>query len=166
MLIILAFMTKLAKLAPGYNIERAFGFVLHETARLFSKRFDQKARAIGLTRAQCQVLFRLAVHEGLNQARIAEFLEIEPISLARLIDRMEEAGWVERRPDSNDRRARLLYLTAKAKPVFERMIAVGTETRAEAQAGMSAAEREKLIDLLLRVRGNLSEKNADGGEQS
>ena len=159
-------MTKLTKLAPGYDIERAFGFVLHETARLFSKRFDQKARAIGLTRAQCQVLFRLAVHEGLNQARIAELLEIEPISLARLIDRMEEAGWVERRPDPNDRRARLLYLTPKVKPVFERMIAVGTETRAEAQAGMSAAEREKLIDLLLRVRGNLSEKNADGGEQS
>lgn len=142
--------------------DRAFGFVLYETARLLGKRFDQKAKALGLTRAQCQVLFRLVVHEGLNQARIAEILEIEPISLARLIDRMEEAGWVERRSDPTDRRARLLYLTAKAKPVIDRMIEVGLATRAEALAGLSGAEREKLLELLLRVRGNLSEKSGDG----
>jgi len=159
-------MTKQPKIPLGFDYQRILGFVLHETARLYGKRFDQKARAFGLSRAQCHVLFCINLDEGQNQARIAENLEMEPISLARLIDRMEEAGWVERRPDSNDRRARLLYLTPKVKPVFERMIAVGTETRAEAQAGMSAAEREKLIDLLLRVRGNLSEKNADGGEQS
>ena len=143
--------------------DRAFGFVLYETARLLGKRFDQKAKALGLTRAQCQVLYRLVVHEGLNQARIAEILEIEPISLARLIDRMEEAGWVERRPDPKDRRARLLYLTAKAKPVIDRMFKVGLATRAEAQAGLSGAEREKLLELLQRVRGNLSEKIGDGG---
>jgi DNA-binding MarR family transcriptional regulator len=138
---------------------RAFGFVLHETARLFGKRFDQKVRGIGLTRAQCQVLFRLIMNEGLNQARMAELLEIEPISLARLIDRMEQAGWVVRRPDPADRRARLLYLAAKAKPMFERVVAVGLETRAEAMTGLNNAERERLLDLLLRVRGNLSEKS-------
>jgi MarR family transcriptional regulator, transcriptional regulator for hemolysin len=146
--------------------DRAFGFVLYETARLLGKRFDQKARVLGLTRAQCQVLFRLVVHEGLNQARIAEILEIEPISLARLIDRMEEAGWVERRPDTADRRARLLYLTAKAKPVIDRMIEVGLATRAEALAGLSGANREKLLDLLLQVRGNLSAKTAEAGEET
>jgi len=142
---------------------RALGFVLYDTARLYGKRFDQKAKALGLTRAQCHVLFRLNLAEGLNQARIAEFLEIEPISLARLIDRMEEAGWVERRPDPKDRRARLLYLTAKAKPVIDRMFEVGLATRAEAQAGLSGAERERLLELLQRVRGNLSEKSGDGG---
>jgi DNA-binding MarR family transcriptional regulator len=140
--------------------DRAFGFVLHEAARLLGKRFDQKARALGLTRAQCQVLFRLVLNEGLNQARMAELLEIEPISLARLIDRMEQAGWVVRRPDPADRRARLLYLAAKAKPVFERIVEVGLETRAEAMAGFNATERQRLLDLLLRVRGNLSEKSA------
>jgi DNA-binding MarR family transcriptional regulator len=159
-------MTKQPKISLGYDFQRALGFVLYETARLYGKRFDQKARALGLSRAQCHVLFRLNIDEGENQARIAELLEMEPISLARLVDRMEEAGWVERRPDPNDRRARLLYLTSKAKPVFERMVTVGMDTRAEAQAGMSAAERDKLIDLLLRVRGNLSEKNADDGEQA
>ncbi len=143
--------------------DRAFGFVLYETARLLGKRYDQKAKALGLTRAQCQVLYRLVVHEGLNQARVAELLEIEPISLARLIDRMEEAGWVERRADPADRRARLLFLTSKSKPVIERMIEVGLATRAEALAGLAGAEREKLLELLLRVRGNLSEKTADGG---
>jgi DNA-binding MarR family transcriptional regulator len=159
-------MTKQPKIPLGYDFQRALGFVLYETARLYGKRFDQKSREFGLSRAQCHVLFRLNLDEGQNQARIAELLEMEPISLARLIDRMEEAGWVERRPDPNDRRARLLYLTSKAKPVFERMIAAGLETRAEAQAGMSNAERDKLVDLLLRVRGNLSEKNADVGGQS
>ena len=159
-------MTKQPKISLGYDFQRALGFVLYETARLYGKRFDQKARALGLSRAQCHVLFRLNIDEGENQARIAELLEMEPISLARLVDRMEEAGWVERRPDPNDRRARLLYLTSKAKPVFERMVTVGMDTRAEAQAGMSAAERDKLIDLLLRVRGNLSEKNAEDGGQA
>ena len=144
------------------DLDRAFGFVLHEAARLLGKRFDQKERAIGLSRAQCQVLFRLAVSEGMNQARLADMLEIEPISLARLIDRMEQAGWVERRADPADRRARLVYMTAKAKPVFERMYAVGLETRGEALDGLSAEERDSLLDMLLRVRRNLSEKPALG----
>jgi MarR family transcriptional regulator, transcriptional regulator for hemolysin len=150
----------------NHDFERAFGFVLHETARLFSKRFDQKARrAIGLTRAQCVVLFRLAMQEGLNQARLAELMEMEPISLARLLDRMEQAGWVERRPDPADRRARLLYRTAKAKPMFDRMVAVGLETRGEALAGFSEFEREKLVDMLLAVRRNLSERAAPATER-
>ena len=145
-------------MAQTHDFERAFGFVLHEAARLLSKRFDQKARAIGLTRAQCSVLFRLSMQEGLNQARLAELMEMEPISLARLVDRMEQAGWIERRADPADRRARRLYMTAKAKPVYERMIAVGLETRGEALAGISQADRDRIIDLLIQVRRNLSER--------
>lgn len=149
-------------MAQTHDFERAFGFVLHETARLLSKRFDQKARAIGLTRAQCSVLFRLSMQEGMNQARLAELMEMEPISLARLVDRMEQAGWIERRPDPNDRRARRLYMTAKAKPVYERMIAVGLETRGEALAGIPQADRDRMIDLLIQVRRNLSERGDAG----
>ncbi|MDE2512638.1 MAG: MarR family transcriptional regulator [Alphaproteobacteria bacterium] len=145
-------------MAQTHDFERAFGFVLHEAARLLSKRFDQKARAIGLTRAQCSVLFRLSMQEGMNQARLAELMEMEPISLARLLDRMEQAGWVERRADPADRRARRLYMTAKAKPVLERMLAVGLETRGEALAGISQADRDRMIDLLIQVRRNLSER--------
>jgi MarR family transcriptional regulator for hemolysin len=141
-----------------YDFERSFGYVLFETARLLSKRFDQRARALGLTRAQCQLLVRLAQHEGINQAGLADLLELEPISLARLIDRMEQAGWIERRADPADRRARLLYMSEKAKPLFDQVVEVGYATRAEALAGLSAADRDTLVDLLLHVRGNLSDK--------
>ena len=149
-------------MAQSHDFERAFGFVLHEAARLLSKRFDQKARAIGLTRAQCSVLFRLSMQEGMNQARLAELMEMEPISLARLVDRMEQAGWIERRADPADKRARRLYMTAKAKPVYERMIAVGLETRGEALAGMSPSDRDRIVDLLIQVRRNLSERGDAG----
>jgi DNA-binding MarR family transcriptional regulator len=141
-----------------YDFERSFGYVLFEAARLLSKRFDQRARALGLTRVQCQLLVRLAQHEGINQAGLADLLEIEPISLARLIDRMEQAGWIERRADPADRRARLLYMSAKAKPLFDQIVEVGYETRADALAGLSPGDRDRLIDLLLHVRGNLSDK--------
>src|SRR5215470_9593534 len=114
-----------------FDINRSFGFVLHETARLLTKRFDQRAKFLGLTRAQIQVLAYLVSHEGINQAGLAELLEMEPISLARLIDRMEQAGWVVRRPDPKDRRAWLLFVTDKVQPVFARMIEVGLEVRAE-----------------------------------
>jgi len=148
-----------------HDFERAFGFVLHEAARVYGKRFDQKARVLGLSRAQCHVLFRLALNEGTNQARLAELLELEPISLARMVDRMEQAGWIERRPDPADKRARLLYLTAKAKPIFERIVALGAETRGEALTGISQADRDRMIDLLTQVRRNLSERNAPEAER-
>ncbi|MDE2228575.1 MAG: MarR family transcriptional regulator [Alphaproteobacteria bacterium] len=149
-----------------HDFERAFGFVLYEAARLYGKRFDHKARALGLSRAQCHVLFRLAVNEGANQARLAELLELEPISLARMIDRMEEAGWVERRADPADRRARLLYLTSKAKPIFDRIVALGAETRGEALTGISPADRDRMIELLTQVRRNLSERGTLEPEHS
>lgn len=148
----------------SYDFERSFGYLLHETARLLGKRFDHRARALGLTRAQCQVLAHLVRNEGINQARLAEFMELEPISLARLIDRMEQAGWVERRADPSDRRARLLYMTDKAKPMFDEILALGQETRAEAFAGLSLEDRERLVDLLLHVRRNLSKAGGETGE--
>src|SRR5262245_26297396 len=107
-----------------YDPERSFGFILHDIARLMRKRFDQRARALGLSRSQWQVLAHLSRHQGINQSGLAEILEIENITLGRLIDRMEEAGWVERRPDPNDRRARRLYMTEKVEPMMERMRAL------------------------------------------
>jgi DNA-binding MarR family transcriptional regulator len=149
-----------------YDPERSFGFLLHDIARLLRKRFDQRARALGLSRSQWQVLAHLSRHEGINQSGLAEILEIENITLGRLIDRMEEAGWVERRPDRNDRRARLLYMTEKVQPMMERMRALAEETRNEALAGLPAAEREALIERLLQVRANLSERGNGTREAS
>ena len=147
-----------------YDPERSFGFLLHDIARLMRKRFDQRARALGLSRSQWQVLAHLSRHEGINQSGLAEILEIENITLGRLIDRMEEAGWVERRPDPGDRRARLLYTTAKVAPMMERMHALAEETREEALAGLPPHEREALMDQLTRVRANLSERGPAAGE--
>jgi MarR family transcriptional regulator, transcriptional regulator for hemolysin len=151
---------------PNKELDVSFGFLLHDIARLMRKRFDQRARGLGLTRAQWQVLAHLARHEGINQAGLAEILEIEPITLGRLIDRMEESLWVERRPDPGDRRARLLYMTAKARPVFDRMRALGETVRAEALSGLSQAERDQLMAMLAAVRSNLSDRSTTAPEDN
>jgi len=140
--------------------EQGFGFVLHDIARLLRKRFDQRARVLGLSRAQWQVLAHLHRHEGINQRGLAEILEIESVTLGRLVDRLEAAGWIERRADPGDRRARRLFTTAKVAPVLERMWALGAVTREEALAGLDPAEREALLSALEKIRGNLSERGA------
>lgn len=139
------------------ELDRAFGFVVHDVARLLAKRFDQRAKSLGLTRAQWRALAFLAREEGISQARLADILEVEPITLVRLVDRMEEAGWVVRRAHPTDRRLRLLFLTEKARDTFARMRVIGAKVRAEALAGLTSEEHDLLIDLLLRVRTNLSE---------
>ena len=91
--------------------ERNLGFLLHDVARLMRKRFEQKARGLGLTRSQYSVLAHLARNEGIQQGGLAEILEVEPITLTRILDRLEEAELVERRAHPKDRRIRLLHLT-------------------------------------------------------
>ena len=142
-----------------YNPERSFGFLLYDAARLLRRDFDRRARSLGLTRAQWSVLAHLNRNEGSNQATVADTLELEPITLVRLLDRLEAAGWVERRPDPSDRRARQLFLREKARPVLEQLMALGAETRALALAGISEAEQEFLIQALSKVRANLTSRD-------
>ena len=137
--------------------EPTLGFLVHDVARLLRKRLEQRARAagIGLTRAQWQTLAYLARSEGINQATLAQLLDIEPITLVRLIDRLEGIGLVERRPDPRDRRQRNLFLTERAWPELARIKALGAEVREEALAGLGAAERERLMGALVQVKTNL-----------
>jgi MarR family transcriptional regulator, transcriptional regulator for hemolysin len=135
---------------------RTLGFVLHDVARLLRTRFEQKARDLGLTRSQWQVLAHIMRHEGLNQAALAEILELEPITLGRIVDRLEALGLAERRAHPNDRRMWTLHLTGKARPLLEKMKLVGAETREEALSGIAPAAREALMETLLQIRGNLS----------
>ncbi|MQP68007.1 MarR family transcriptional regulator [Niveispirillum sp. SYP-B3756] len=137
-------------------IPLSLGSLLGETTRLMWRRFDQHARAAGSTRAQWFAMFKIAQGEGLKQAELAELLEIEPITLTRTIDRMVEGGWVERRADPGDRRARLLFLTNKARDAVAQMRLIANAIFDEALTGFSPAERETLLALLIRVRGNLS----------
>lgn len=142
------------------------GFLLNDAARLMRRDFERRARPLGLTRAQWQMMFHLARNEGCNQATLAELLEVEPITLARLIDRLEASGLVERRADPNDRRARLLFLGAHAHPLLEELRAVGAETRESALAGINEEERTQLMTLLTRIRCNLSGRDMVGADAS
>jgi DNA-binding MarR family transcriptional regulator len=128
------------------------------------KRFDARVRDSGLTRAQWQVLAMLRVQEGVNQAALAEALDLEPITIGRLIDRMEEAGWVERRPDAADRRVHRLYITARTRPMMVQFERVADGLLDEAFSGLNQGEREGLLDLLVRIRGNLSDRGVRTGE--
>jgi MarR family transcriptional regulator, transcriptional regulator for hemolysin len=140
------------------NPDRMLGFVIHEASRLLRRRFEQYARAdeLGLTRAQCAVLAHLARQEGINQAALAQLLDIEPITLVRLLDRLEEAGLIERKPDPGDRRAYILMLTAKARPILTRIYGLAEKVYADAEAGMSKADTTRLLDLLIQMKANLA----------
>lgn len=96
-------------------------FLISDVGRLLRTYADQQARQFGMTRAQWAVLLKLERHEGVQQSELAEFLEIQPITLTRLVDRLCDNGLIERRPDPTDRRAKLLYLTPAARPLLERI---------------------------------------------
>ena len=140
--------------------ERNIGFLLHDVARLMRKRFEQNARDLGLTRSQCQVLAHMSRHEGIQQSNLAEILEVEPITLTRIVDRLEEAGLVERRAHPTDRRVRLLRLTKSAHPLLSDIFAIGAITISEALDGMADAERDRLFAILAGMKGNLLRKAA------
>jgi DNA-binding MarR family transcriptional regulator len=136
------------------------GLIVNDAARLMRKDFERRTRSVGLTRAQWQTLFHLARNEGCNQVTLADLLEVEPITLARVIDKLEACGLVERRPDPSDRRARLLFLGARAHPLLEELRALGAETREIALAGISDDERTLLMTLLTKMRANLTGREA------
>ena len=139
------------------QLEERFGFLISDVGRLTGKRFDDLARSsVDLTRAQCRVLAYLAHYGDINQARLADLLEVAPISAGRLLDRMEEGGWIERTANPQDRRERQVRMTAKAERALGKARKVGDEVALEALNGFSDAEAAQLIALLQRVRGNLS----------
>lgn len=137
------------------DLHRNLGFLLKDVTRLYTRRFEGRAHALSLTLPQCKALAYLANNEGVSQKRLSELVEIDPMSLVRILDRMEADGWVKRRSDPEDRRARCLAITETAKPIVDRIWELAGETRGEALAGLSAEERALLIDLLARVHANL-----------
>jgi DNA-binding MarR family transcriptional regulator len=140
------------------------GFLIHDVARLMRRRFEQHARNCGLTRSQWQVLAALYRNEGIHQSGLAELLELEPITLGRIVDKLQEAGFVERRPHPTDRRVWLLALTAEARPKLEELRAIGLKTRSEAFEGVPAADVRKLAETLQVLRANLSNVSAIPGQ--
>jgi DNA-binding MarR family transcriptional regulator len=152
----------------GTDDPQAIVQLLHETARLWSRHYDRQVRALfpGMTRARCAVLSHLARHEGVNLVTLAGILDIRPISLVRLLDRLEAAEFVVRRPDPDDRRVRVLALTAKALPIVERIDGLTRKIYDDLQLGISKAEASQLHALLFRVgskrAGRLGENPPSG----
>src|SRR5918912_2548200 len=109
------------------NPRREFAFLINDVARLLRTYADQRARRLGITRAQWAVMARLEHHEGLKQSELAEMLDLQPITLTRLVDRLCANGLIERRPDPDDRRVKRLYLTAQARPLMDRLPQTGPE---------------------------------------
>lgn len=142
------------------------GFLVHDVARLLRRRFELRSGEVGLSAAQWRLLFRVAKEEGLPQARLAELLEIEPISVSRMLDRMEDADWIERRPDGDDRRVRRVYLTARAQAVYERVRGMAHEVYGEALAGVCDADRAALIRTLETISMNLADGETVCGADS
>jgi DNA-binding MarR family transcriptional regulator len=139
--------------------ERQLALLLHDVARLLRTRFDRYARgSAGVTRAQFGALAVLARQEGLTQVALAEQLEITPITLARLIDRLEAEGWVERRGDPDDRRAHRLYLRREGREVLERLRPLAQRFLERTFAGLTPEARDRLIETLTVVRASLSDR--------
>jgi DNA-binding MarR family transcriptional regulator len=133
------------------------GFLLHDVARLLRKRFEQISSESGLTRSQWQALAYLAQNEGINQSGLAELLDIEPITLSRILDKLESCGLIERHPHPSDRRVRTLQLAPAARPKLMQARKLGEIARREALAGLSEADGLRLLETLKVLKSNLTE---------
>ena len=140
---------------PQPDPRREFAFLVHDVARLLKTYADQKARQYGMTRAQWAVLVRLQRTEGLKQSELAEILDLQPISLTRLLDRLCANGLIERRPDPEDRRANRLFLTPAAKPVVEGLGRLGGELMTTVLEGIEPETVTLMLEQLGLAKDNL-----------
>lgn len=140
---------------PGQPIKREFAFTIMDVARLLRTYADQRARQFGISRAQWAVLIRIDRNEGLKQSELADMLDLQPITLTRLLDRLAENGLIERRADPNDRRANRLFLKAAAKPLLDRLSDLGADMMETVLDGVSSASIERMLKELGAVKDNL-----------
>ncbi|HWA80110.1 MAG TPA: MarR family transcriptional regulator [Acetobacteraceae bacterium] len=136
---------------------RTLGFLLREGSRLMRRRFvhHTKRAGLGLNRSEASLLLQVFYEPGVKQVRVATLLDMETISVVRLVDGLEEAGLLERRPHPKDRRIRTLWLTNAGEGVAAQVVEITKIVRGEAFAGLSDAESDQLLDLLVAVRRNL-----------
>jgi MarR family transcriptional regulator, transcriptional regulator for hemolysin len=135
--------------------ERHIGFLISDIARLMRTAFDRRVRRLGLTRSQWLVINRVNRRPGATQSELAEMLEVEKATAARMVDRMERKGWVERRPDAADRRVNRLHLTAEAELLQVQLAQIADRTVDDALALLSARERDQFTEWMRRVKRQL-----------
>lgn len=139
---------------------RALGFLIHDVGRMLRAEFAARAVELRLTQTQWRAIAYLSRMEGCRQNELAEVIEVRPITVCRLLDRLAALDLIERRADPGDRRATRLFLTARARAKVERLRAIADGISKRALTGVSAADREKLLDLLAFVRRNLAARRA------
>jgi MarR family transcriptional regulator for hemolysin len=140
---------------PQMPINREIAFTIMDVARMLKTYADQRARQFGISRAQWAVLIRIHRSEGLKQSELAEILDLQPISLTRLLDRLAENGLIERRADPNDRRANRLYLLPAARPMLDQLAELGTDMMATVLEGLEPKSIERMLRDLSLVKDNL-----------
>jgi MarR family transcriptional regulator, transcriptional regulator for hemolysin len=143
----------------------SFGYLLNDVTLLIRKHFDRRAVKFGLTRAQWRATKMLYHREGMRQTELAESLEMEPIAVGRVIDRLQAAGFVERRPDPKDRRAWRLYVTDQARGVIADMELIARGVRKDAAKGIPVNELEQALGVLNRMKENLQALDTSAGEE-
>ena len=140
---------------PALPVNREIAFTIMEVARMLKTYADQRARCLGISRAQWVVLVRLDRTEGLKQSELAEMLELQPISLTRLLDRLAENGLIERRADPHDRRVNRLYLTPAAKPLIAKLSDLGSDMMDTVLDGLDEEDTSRLLHDLGVMKENV-----------
>lgn len=137
------------------DLRSNFAYPLLDVTRLLRKHFDRRAEPLGLTRAQWRAIKVIHRHEAISQKALAEMLEMEPIPVGRVIDRLQQAGFVERRADPQDRRVWRLHITGKAHGILDGMEVIAAGLRDDALAGIGDAELAACLGVLERMKQNL-----------
>jgi MarR family transcriptional regulator for hemolysin len=150
---------------PKLPLKREMAFTIMDVARLIKTYADQRARQFGISRAQWAVLIRIERTEGLKQSELAEMLDLQPITLTRLLDRLAENELIERRADPNDRRANRLYLKPAAKPLLGQLADLGADMMETVLEGLSTASIERMLKELGAVKDNLRSAIARNASQ-
>jgi DNA-binding MarR family transcriptional regulator len=140
-------------------MDENFGILIADVSRLMRRSFNARARSVGVTRPQWQVLTVLIRSEGINQGALAEKLEVEPMTVCRMVDRLQEAGLIERRADPEDRRSWLLFATEKTHVMAKKLRPLADDTLSEALDGIGDSERATLMEMLAHIRLNLTNGN-------
>lgn len=138
-------------------LDRNIGFLVSDIARLIGVEYNRIMKPMGLTTPQFRMIMQLQREDGVTQSRLANILAVGKVSISGLIDRLEQSGWIERRPDSNDRRSNLIFLTDKAHEIEARMLKTGKSLTKQTLKNLTPTQRTHLIDLLITVKDNLLE---------
>lgn len=139
------------------NIRTSIPALVHDVARRVRYKFDERTRSLGVTRPQWRMLISLSKMDGPSQSDVAELLEVERITLCRMVDRLAEAELVERRADPNDRRIWRLYLTEKARPLVDQLTAIAESLEHDLLSVLTQHEQNMLVELLTRLRDGIRE---------